>query len=142
MVETSNLCAALRSGATTHVWNRNEPPPATYTHHRSPVNQKKVVNIPWDNSAPVKPKYGTKAHRDQRARYTRQLERDGYLICNQPVCVMSDRTIHQGDRWCAGHDDSGTRYIGPVHATCNERDGAIRGNRMSAHGLGKDRWAL
>jgi transcription initiation factor TFIIIB Brf1 subunit/transcription initiation factor TFIIB len=87
--------------------------------------------MPWDRSAPADPKYRSKAHRDERAKYVRQMQRDGYLVCAQPVCVMGDRTIHQGERWCAGHDDTGTRYIGPVHHRCNERDAAVRANARS-----------
>ena len=82
--------------------------------------------MPWDRSQPVDPKYRSKAHRAERAKYVRQMEREGYLICQQPVCLNPSRVILPGDRWHLGHDDSGTQYIGPVCARCNVVDGAKR----------------
>lgn len=87
--------------------------------------------MPWDRSAPTDPKYRSKAHRDERAKYVRQMERDGYLVCAQPVCVMPTRIIHAGEPWHLGHDDTGTVFIGPVCARCNRVDGAKRGNARS-----------
>lgn len=96
----------------------------------------------WDRSAPTDPKYRSKAHRDERAKYVRQMERDGYLVCAQPVCVMPTRIIQRGDRWHLGHDASGTQFIGPVCARCNVVDGARRGN-AKARGVGEpDRWVV
>lgn len=86
--------------------------------------------MPWSRSRPrgkgVDAKYRTKAHRDQVAAYKAQLARDGSALCGQPICVMPTRLILPGMDWCAGHDDTGTRYIGLVHARCNRRDGAVR----------------
>lgn len=82
--------------------------------------------MPWDRSAPSDPKYRTREHRAERKRLTQQMNRDGLLVCAQPVCVMSTRTIAAGEPWHVGHDDTGTRYIGPVHPECNIRDAAVR----------------
>lgn len=73
------------------------------------------------------PKYRTPEHRRTRARYARQLKRDGRLECAQPICVEDSRTILPGTRWAAGHDDTGRHYIGPVHASCNLADAQRRG---------------
>jgi len=87
--------------------------------------------MPWDRSRPrggsVNPKYRSKEHRDARAAMKAQLDRDGFTYCAQPVCVMRSRLITPSMRWCAGHNDAGTEYIGPVHMRCNVRDGARRG---------------
>ena len=84
----------------------------------------------WSKSRPggggTQAKYRSKEHRDARAAMKAQLERDGSAQCAQPVCVMRSRLILPGMAWCAGHDDSGTRYIGLVHRVCNQRDGAKR----------------
>jgi hypothetical protein len=99
--------------------------------------------MPWDRSQPTDPKYRSKEHRAERARLNAQLHRDGFLMCAQPECVEDDRTIYPGTRWCAGHDESGTRYIGPVHFVCNIRDGAKRGNaRARGEGGPVRRWPL
>lgn len=87
--------------------------------------------MPWNRSRPggskTAAKYRSPEHRRTRAAYANQLQREGFLICAQPVCVEPSRTIWPGTEWAAGHDDTGTRYIGPVHRTCNVRDGARRG---------------
>ena len=86
--------------------------------------------MPWSRSRPgganAQAKYRTKAHRQARAAMAAQLKRDGYLTCVQPVCLLHSRAILPGMRWCAGHDDTGTTYIGPVHFRCNVVDGAKR----------------
>jgi hypothetical protein len=86
--------------------------------------------MPWSRSRPggnkVNPKYTSKEHRETRAAMKAQLERDGSAQCAQPVCVMRSRLILPGMRWCAGHNDAGTEYIGLVHTRCNQRDGALR----------------
>lgn len=86
--------------------------------------------MPWSRSRPrgtsVAAKYRSKEHRDTRAAMQAQLERDGSALCAQPVCVKPSRLILPGMRWCAGHDDTGTRYIGLVHEQCNRRDGSVR----------------
>ena len=87
--------------------------------------------MPWDPNRRSHPKYRTPEHRRERARWVRQMEHDGYLVCQQPVCLSPTRIIKPGDRWHLGHDDSGTVYIGPVCARCNVVDGAKRGNRRS-----------
>lgn len=73
------------------------------------------------------PKYHTPEHRRERAKYARQLKRDGSLTCKQPICVEGSRQILSGTKWAVGHDDTGRHYIGPVHATCNLEDARTRG---------------
>jgi hypothetical protein len=99
--------------------------------------------MPWSNSRPgTDPKYRTKAHRDERAKWVREIKRTGSAQCAQPECVMDSRTIYDGQPWHLGHDDTGTRYIGPVHPACNVRDGARRGNARSRGGSIARRWPL
>src|SRR4051794_14072190 len=97
--------------------------------------------MPWDRSTPTDPKYRTKAHRDERAKYVRQMKRDGYLICAQPVCVMGERTIQRHDDWHLGHDETGMQYIGPTHAACNVKDGARRARARRDDPIVR-RWAV
>jgi hypothetical protein len=86
--------------------------------------------MPWSRSRPrggkVNPKYRTPEHLAQCAAYKAQLERDGYLTCAEPLCLYRTRTILPGMAWAAGHDPSGTRYIGPVHRRCNAREASVR----------------
>lgn len=93
-------------------------------------------DMPWSNSRPrggrTAPKYRSPEHLKTRAAYAAALERDGYAWCAQPVCVMPSRKILPGSRWCAGHDDTGTRYIGLVHERCNIRDASVRARQAQA----------
>lgn len=101
--------------------------------------------MPWSTTrAPgTNAKYRSAEHRRERAKYVRQMERDGYLICQQPICLMPTRVIRAGQPWHLGHDDSGTVYIGPVCAHCNRVDGAKRGNQRSRGFVAAPRrWAL
>ncbi len=98
--------------------------------------------MPWAKSKPDPSKYHTPEHRAIRDGYKAQLQRDGYLICAQPVCVKTTRTITPGERWCAGHDETGTRYIGPVHWDCNNHDAAVRGNQNRHRPPQPRRWVL
>jgi hypothetical protein len=79
--------------------------------------------MPWNRSRPggnkTAAKYRSKEHAQARAAMQRQLDRDGYLTCAQDICIMRSRLILPGMKWHAGHDDTGTRYIGPVHPPCN-----------------------
>lgn len=98
--------------------------------------------MPWAKSRPrgkhVDAKYRTREHLDTRAAMKVQLERNGSAQCAQPICLMRSRLILPGMAWCAGHDDTGTRYIGLVHAKCNRSDGGVRGRaRQTASRL---RW--
>lgn len=77
------------------------------------------------------PKYKTREHRAERAKWVELMDAQGYLVCAQPVCVMVTRTISKGEQWHTAHDDTGTTYIGPAHARCNVKDGARRGNQRS-----------
>ncbi|MGZ4524221.1 MAG: hypothetical protein ACXVXO_12525 [Mycobacteriaceae bacterium] len=98
--------------------------------------------MPWSNSRPggtkTNAKYNSKKHRDKVAEYKALLEREGSAQCAQPICLMRSRLIVPGMKWCAGHDDTGTYYIGLVHQRCNVVDGARRGRaRQSVTSL---RW--
>lgn len=96
--------------------------------------------MPWSRGLPSNPKYKTRQHRMERAKWAKLMAAQGYLVCAQPVCVMGDRTIGKGQAWHAGHDETGTSYIGPVHAECNVKDAAVRANQRS-QGV-THRWAL
>ena len=93
----------------------------------------------WDSSrGPTDPKYRSREHKAYRAGLVKQLNRDGYLICTATVCVMPTREItnpngRARDGLHAGHDDTGTRYVGPQHAACNVRDGAKRGRERQTN---------
>ena len=85
----------------------------------------------WDRKAGTAPKYRTAEHRQYRAALVAQLRREGHLICTAKVCVFPTRHITQPngrarDGLHAGHDDTGTRYVGPQHNACNVKDGARR----------------
>jgi len=82
-------------------------------------------------------KYQTPEYRRAYAALRAAQKRGEWLTCCQPQCVMPTRDIAPGQPAHVGHDDTGTILIGPVHARCNTRDGAIRGNRMR----GRDRHA-
>jgi hypothetical protein len=86
--------------------------------------------VSWQRSRPgngtVNPKYRTKEHRDTVNAYKAQLAHDGYLTCAQPICKLRSRLILPGMPWAAGHDTTGTAYIGPVHKRCNESDAGTR----------------
>jgi hypothetical protein len=84
--------------------------------------------MPWSNTRRgTHPKYNSREHRAARAAMKAQLERDGYAICAQDICLFNSRIILPGMQWCAGHDASGADYIGPVHRQCNESDAGRRG---------------
>jgi hypothetical protein len=74
-------------------------------------------------------KYGA-AHKRERERL-KPIVDAGRAECAQPVCLMPSRRIAPGEPWALGHDDSGTRWIGPVHQRCNIHDGAVRGGRAA-----------
>lgn len=83
------------------------------------------------------PKYKTAAHKAARAK-VKPIVDAGQAYCAQPVCVMPSRWIAPGSAWDLGHDDSGTAYIGPTHATCNRVDGGKRRHRRAE----PRRWVL
>lgn len=78
------------------------------------------------------PQHRTPAYRAARKAIQQAQARGQWLTCMQPECVMPTRDIAPTDAVATGHDDTGMRIIGPVHARCNNRDGAIRGNKMRA----------
>jgi hypothetical protein len=71
------------------------------------------------------------AHQRERLRLT-PIVNAGLANCAQPICIHSDRWIRPGTRWALGHNDSRTAWIGPVHADCNQLDGASKGGRLIA----------
>lgn len=86
--------------------------------------------MPWSSNRPnggkVNPKYRTPEHRAKVAEYKAQMLRDGQLWCAESRCIMRSRLILPGMRWAAGHDSTGTRYVGPVHQQCNASDAGRR----------------
>lgn len=82
--------------------------------------------MPWDRTQSTNPKYRSKQHRLTRERLIKELRRAGHAQCAQPICIMPTRTITPGMPVHLGHDDTGTTYIGLVHAQCNITDGARR----------------
>jgi len=73
--------------------------------------------------------YGT-AHQRERRRWKPTVDA-GLAYCAQPTCLHPNRWIAPGTPWVLGHTDDRTGYLGPVHALCNQRDGARRGARVS-----------
>lgn len=89
---------------------------------------------------------------DPRYRYAHQQERKrlepiveaGQAFCVEPVCKVAraggSRWIPPGSRWHLSHNPAGTAWTGPSHATCNESEAAIRGNKSRAKK--RTRWRL
>jgi hypothetical protein len=71
------------------------------------------------------------AHQQERRRLTPTVNA-GRAYCAQPVCIHTDRWIRPGTPWALGHNNNRTAWIGPVHADCNQRDGASRGGKVIA----------
>lgn len=71
------------------------------------------------------------AHREERERW-RPVVEAGAAVCSEPVCVVllrgGSRRIHPLARWHLSHDPTGTRWIGPSHACCNQAESARRNN--------------
>lgn len=88
-------------------------------------------------------KYGP-AHQAERKRWTPTVEA-GQAWCSEPICVTEqnggNRWIPPGTRWHLSHDPTGTYYIGPSHARCNEAENARRNNPKRAQ-ANRRRWAL
>lgn len=101
--------------------------------------------MPWTKRS-GDPKYGSAAHKRERAKHLANLQRNGSVQCAQPVCIMPRRTIYHGEPTHLGHDDTGQHYIGLVHPACNIKDGAVRGNRRSrglpAKAAPQTKWVL
>ena len=97
----------------------------------------------WDRSQPTNPKYRSREHKTERKRWAAQMQTVGWLVCHQPICVKPTRTIMAGEPWHLGHDDTGTRFIGPTHAECNVRDAATRARQRQLKAAPiKSRWSL
>lgn len=87
--------------------------------------------MPWSTSRPrgasTAAKYRDPAYLAAREALRQQMAATGRLTCAQPNCLEPSRAITPGMAWHTGHDDTGTRVIGPVHRRCNVVDGAKRG---------------
>lgn len=70
--------------------------------------------------------YGT-PHQRERARLTRQMAEQGYLICMERVCLENTRLIPPVMAWDLAHGQTRTEYLGPAHTRCNRTEGARRG---------------
>jgi hypothetical protein len=81
------------------------------------------------------PKYGNAHQKLRRALKPTIDAGDGW--CAQPICLMPSRRIAPGARWCLGHNDAGTEWIGPVHELCNQREAAAKGGRTVAAKYGR-----
>jgi hypothetical protein len=71
------------------------------------------------------------AHQQERRRLT-PLVNAGDAYCAQPICIHATRWIRPGTPWALGHNTNRTAWIGPVHADCNQLDGASRGGKEIA----------
>lgn len=77
------------------------------------------------------------AHQQERKRWAPVVEA-GQAQCAEPVCVMPSRWIPPGSAWHLSHDVTGTWWIGPSHARCNQAENARRNNPKRA----RRRWKL
>jgi len=76
----------------------------------------------------VKRKYPSR-HDDIRAAWTPRVS-TGNVLCQEVVCLYSDRRILPGMAWDLAHNEDGTTYRGPAHAKCNRSEGARRRQRQ------------
>lgn len=66
-------------------------------------------------------------HRATRAAWQRRIDAG-----EAPICSLCPRPILPGQAWHLDHLPGTSTYRGPAHASCNTRDGAIRGNKARA----------
>jgi hypothetical protein len=52
------------------------------------------------------------------------------VLSGQAHCTRCRRLIAPGAKWQLDHTEDRTGYLGPAHASCNLRAGAVKGNRM------------
>ena len=81
------------------------------------------------------PKYETPEYKAEAKRWADTIKAAG-ATCQQGLhadtsgtCLMGSRDIPAGSprkAWHLGHNDEGTRVIGPTHARCNSADGGQR----------------
>lgn len=97
--------------------------------------------MPWRTTRQIgtKPTYRTAQHKRTRTRLLTELDRDGSGTCAHALypdhvdsgCIAPTPDIHPGQPLAVAHDRSGTVVLGLAHKACNDRDGALRGNRRS-----------
>lgn len=54
----------------------------------------------------------------------------GMVDCHADICLMPQRRIAPGSKWCLGHTPDRSGWTGPEHLKCSSSDGARRGNAM------------
>lgn len=72
---------------------------------------------------------GTSAERGYGAAHRRLSERERAAAVGS-TCHLCGRVMAAGQRLALDHTPDRTGYRGVVHESCNNRDGAIRGNQM------------
>lgn len=80
----------------------------------------------------AKPQHRTPEHRRAYRAIVLAQRAGQTLWCHESECVMPTRYIYPDQRAAVLHDTTGTVVLGPGHAKCNSREGAIRGNLMRA----------
>lgn len=79
----------------------------------------------WQGSTTARG-YGS-SHQKLRAQW-KPIVQAGNAACHATTCLMPTRWIAPGAPWHLGHTPDRSQWTGPEHATCNEADGARRGN--------------
>jgi hypothetical protein len=106
-----------------------------HTRTRRTTPEDEAMNRPRPASSAARG-YGYH-HRKTRAALAPTVEA-GNAHCAQGLngssgtCHYPTRRILPGQKWALGHNDTRTAYIGPVHARCNQLDGASRGGKTIA----------
>lgn len=85
--------------------------------------------MPWPTHALTPSERGyDAAHRAQRARIVEHMASGASYACSR-----CGQPIQHGQAWHLDHDDvDRTKYLGPAHATCNERAGKHKAERVLA----------
>jgi hypothetical protein len=84
-------------------------------------------------------RYNSPEHRTARAHYST------LVTAGHGYCWRCNRQLYPG-AWHVGHDDSGTRILGPECIPCNTKTAASRGartvnaRRQPARGTSRLRW--
>lgn len=77
-------------------------------------------------------KYGSREHREAGKTLTVLVAAGKARCwrCNRPIPPGTPRGTTRGT-WQVGHNDAGTRVMGPEHTLCNRRAAARKGNRIA-----------